>query len=340
VTVTPFAPARATAGGHRQTLLGYWYRRHLRWDVPADDLVVEAGDDVRLLARVSWQEGRRDARPALVIVHGLGGCDAAGYAVATGRLAFAQGWHVARMNMRGAGDAEAMCPRLYNAGLDGDLIAVLAALAAHTGTLAVVGFSLGANLALLALARGGDARPAGLAAVAAVSPPLDLAACAEALERPSNRLYQWYFVRNLKAAYRRRQRLRPDLYEVGRERGLRTIREYDDVITAHYGGYASAEEYYRASSGGPRLLAIDRPALVLAALDDPMVPGESVARWPLPASGLVQREMTPTGGHVGFAAPTSAPGHFWAGERALAFVTGALGRQSDGADRVLRAATG
>ena len=325
VAVAPFAPARATAGGHRQTLLGYWFRRHLRWEGPAEDLVVEAGEDVRLLARVTWQEGRRDARPVLVVVHGLGGCDAAGYAVATGRLALARGWHVARMNMRGAGDAEALCPRLYNAGLDGDLLAVLAALAPHAPALAVVGFSLGANLALLALARGGDRLPPGLAAVAAVSPPLDLAACADALERPANRLYQSYFVRNLKAAYRRRQRLRPDLYQPGRERGIRTIREYDDVITAPYGGYASAEEYYAASSAGPRLGALTRPALVLAALDDPMVPADSVARWPLPPSGLVQREMTSTGGHVGFAAPTSAPGHFWAAERALAFVTGALG---------------
>ena len=323
MSFAPFAPARATAGGHRQTLLGYWFRRHLRWEGPAEDLVVEAGDDVRLLARVTWQEGRRDARPALVVVHGLGGCDAAGYAVATGRLALECGWHVARMNMRGAGDAEALCPRLYNAGLDGDLLAVLAAMAVHTPVLAVVGFSLGANLALLALARGGDRLPPGLAAVAAVSPPLDLAACADALERPANRLYQSYFVRNLKAAYRRRQRRRPDLYERGRERGIRTIREYDDVITAPYGGYASAEEYYTASSAGPRLGALTRPALVLAALDDPMVPGDSVARWPLPPSGLVQREMTSSGGHVGFVAPTAAPGRFWAAERVLAFVAGA-----------------
>jgi predicted alpha/beta-fold hydrolase len=320
VKFAPFAPARATAGGHRQTLLGYWYRRHLRWEGPAEDLVVEAGEDVRLLARVTWHEGRRDSRPALVVVHGLGGCDAAGYAVATGRLALERGWHVARMNMRGAGDAEALCPRLYNAGLDGDLLAVLAALASHTPTLAVIGFSLGANLALLALARGGDRLPDGLAAVAAVSPPLDLAACADALERPANRLYQSYFVRNLKAAYRRRQRLRPDLYERGRERGIRSIREYDDVITAPYGGYTSAEAYYAASSAGPRLGALTRPALVLAALDDPMVPGDSVARWPLPPSGLVQREMTVSGGHVGFVAPTCAPGRFWAAERALAFV--------------------
>jgi predicted alpha/beta-fold hydrolase len=321
VTVTPFSPAPLTAGGHRQTLLGFWRRRNLRWDAPAEDLVVDGGDDIRLLARVTWQGGRREKHPALVIVHGLGCCDSAGYAVATGRLAFAQGWHVARMNMRGAGDAEALCARLYNAGLDGDLLAVLGALAPQATGLAVVGFSLGANLALLALARGGTRLPSTMSAVAAVSPPLDLAACADALERAPNRLYQAYFMRNLKAAYRRRQRRRPDLYEAGRERGLRTIREYDDVITAPYGGFSGAAEYYAASSAGPLLSALTRPALILAAEDDPMVPGESVARWPLPASGLVLREMTRTGGHVGFVAPTTAPGRFWAAERVMAFVS-------------------
>ena len=95
----------------------------------------------------------------------------------------------------------------------------------------------------------------------------------------------------------------------------------------------SADEYYGASSAGPRLGALTRPALVLAALDDPMVPADSVARWPLPASGLVQREMTSSGGHVGFVAPTSAPGRFWAAERVLAFVTGALSPQADGFER-------
>ncbi len=340
MTFAPFAPSFLVSGGHRQTLLGFWRRRKLRWDLAAEDLVVEAGEDVRILARVTWQDGPREAHPALVVVHGLGGCDTASYVLATALLAFERGWHVARMNMRGAGDAEELCPRLYNAGLDGDLLAVLAALARHTGTLAVVGFSLGANLALLALARGGDRLPAGLVGVAAVSPPLDLAACAQALERPANRFYQSYFMRNLLVAYQRRQRRRPDLYEAGRERGLRTVREYDEAITAPYGGYASADEYYARSSAGPLMAGLTRPALILAAEDDPMVPGDSVARWPLPASGLVEREMTRTGGHVGFVAPTCAPGRFWAAERALAFATAALSRPSERADQVRRAAAG
>jgi predicted alpha/beta-fold hydrolase len=151
----------------------------------------------------------------------------------------------------------------------------------------------------------------------AVSPPLDLAACADALARPANRLYQLYFMRGLRDGYRLRQRLRPDLYQAGRERGCSSVREFDDRITAPYGGFGGAAEYYARSSAGPLLTRIRHPALVLAALDDPMIPAEAVARWP---TGTVVREMHPTGGHTGFVAPTAAPGRFWAAERALAFL--------------------
>ena len=64
----------------------------------------------------------------------------------------------------------------------------------------------------------------------------------------------------LAEAYRRRHAARPDLFSPGRELGLRTVREYDDRITAPFGGYESAAQYYERSSAGPWLAAIDRPA--------------------------------------------------------------------------------
>ena len=110
-------------GGHLQTLLGYWARRHLRWTLPAEDLVVDLDGGVRLLLRASWQQAR-EARPTLVLVHGLGGDDRSTYSVATGSVAWGLGWNVVRMNMRGAGESEAVCARLYHAGVDTDLVAV------------------------------------------------------------------------------------------------------------------------------------------------------------------------------------------------------------------------
>jgi hypothetical protein len=280
--------------------------------------VVEAGQGVRLLLRATWQPGPRDARRTLLIVHGLGGSDASPYVVATGRLAFARGWHVVRMNMRGSGDGEAICPLLYNAGLDTDLLASLSALGSLVPRVSVAAFSLGANLALLMLGRRRDQLPAVLGATAAVSPPLDLSTCADALEGPGNGLYEAHFVQRLAEGYRRRHRARPDLFAEGRESGLRTVREFDDRITAPFGGYESAAQYYERSSAGPWLTAIDRPTLVLAAADDPMIPAASVARWPV--SPPVRREIAATGGHVGFVGPSRAPGWFWAADRALAFL--------------------
>jgi predicted alpha/beta-fold hydrolase len=253
-----------------------------------------------------------------MLVHGLGGSDTSSYLLSTGRLAHARGYHVIRVNMRGSGDGEALCPLLYNAGLDTDLLAATSALSQLVPRIAIVAFSLGGNMTLLMLGRRRELLPEALAAAVAISPPLDLAACCAALERPGNGVFQRYFVSKLGDAYRRRHAARPDLFAAGRELGLRTVREFDERITAPFGGYESAAQYYERSSAGPWLQAIDRRVLVLAAEDDPMIPAATITRWA--ASPTVTREVLPTGGHVGFVARSQAPGWFWAPQRALAFL--------------------
>jgi predicted alpha/beta-fold hydrolase len=289
----------------------------------AEDRIVEAAPDVRLLVRANWHAARAQ-RPTLVIVHGLGGSSESSYGRSLARLAFAAGWNTARMNLRGAGSGRALCARSYNAGLDSDVVTVLRAVAELTPRVALCGFSLGANLVALALGRREGELPDGLLGAAAVSPPLDLSACADALDAPRNRLYREHYLLQLRADYRERQRQRPDLYQQDRERGTRTIREFDDRITAPYGGYADAADYYARSSAGPHLASVRRPLLLLSADDDPMIPLPSVSRWPLPAGGAVLRQVTRSGGHVGFFARSRAPGRFWAADRVLEFLDGPL----------------
>jgi hypothetical protein len=127
-----------------------------------------------------------------------------------------------------------------------------------------------------------------------------------------------YFLHKLKRSYRLRQRLLPERYALGLEQDRRSIREYDDAIIAPYGGYEGADDYYARSSAGPVLTLIGKPTLILAAGDDPMIPADSVTRWPL--AQTVRLEMPPNGGHTGFVGKTTAPGKFWAAERALAFI--------------------
>jgi uncharacterized protein len=316
----PFRPYPLTSGGHRQTLLGDWIRKYLGWSPPAEDVIVDVNHEVRLLTRVSWQPGSREARPALILIHGMGGSSERGYLFSTGLMAWKYGWHVVRMNMRGCGRGSEVYPGLYHSGLDTDLIAVLQVIHRWTPRLAVCGFSLGGNLTLLALGRCAGKIPSGLFAGAAVSPAMDLEACAQAIELPSNRHYQIFFCNDLCENYRHLQRLNAQRYEYDRQRNVRTIREFDELITAYYGGFSDAGDYYRQSSAGPYLGSISTPTLILSAADDPFIPVEIFSRFPLPAKGSVRIEITETGGHMGFLGRTKAPCHFWAAERVVSFL--------------------
>jgi uncharacterized protein len=315
-----FNPPWFARGGHVQTILGLFYRRNLRWTLPADDLIVESEEGVKILCRATWQPGERAASPALILLHGMGGSDGSTHLLSTGIHAFAAGWHVVRMNMRGAGDSFEICPRLYHAGLEADLVAVARRVAGETPRIALMGASLGGNHVLLAAGRSRAALPPEVVAAVAISAPVDLLSSSDALHQPGNRPYVSSFVGSLKASYARIQARNPGLYEAGREAGVRTVREFDERITAPYAGFLSAADYYTRSSSGPWLRDILRPTLILFAEDDPMIPASSVRRFDLPASGVVTREILPTGGHLGFTGATDAPGRYWAAERALRFL--------------------
>jgi predicted alpha/beta-fold hydrolase len=237
--------------------------------------------------------------------------------ISTGVHAYRAGYHVIRMNMRGCGDSLALCPRLYNAGLTPDLLGVSAWLAERVERFVVAGFSLGAGLTLLTLARERERLPEACAGAVAVCPPLDMSRSADALEQRRNWIYQNRFTRALCRAYRSRQRLAPDRYQRGRERGITTLREFDDVITARYGGYRDAEDYYRCVSSGPWLVDIDRPTLVLGTDNDPFTPYDTQAHWA--HSSDVRVEIVAGAGHVGFVGASSAPRCFWAADRVLEF---------------------
>jgi predicted alpha/beta-fold hydrolase len=319
--VNGFRPSRLARGGHVQTILGFLHRRNLAWPHPVEDLVVESEAGIRILARATWQPGERAQSPALILLHGMGGADDSGYMLSMGEHAWRSGYHVIRANMRGAGASFELCPRLYNAGLEVDLIAVARAVAKDVPRMALFGASLGANHVLLAMGRSRETLPAEVRAAVAVSPPVDLLGSSDALESWTNRVYASRFVTDLCRSYVRIQARSGGLYEARREQGVRTVREFDEKITAPYAGFSSAEDYYTRSSSGPWLRAIDRPTLIVSAEDDPMIPPESVRQFDLPPSGAVTLEIHPTGGHLGFVARSEAPGRFWAAERALEFLS-------------------
>ena len=312
-----FVPRRFLRNGHLQTLAGNFLpRRHT--ELPAAEervLEVEAASGVaglpasRVLCQCHWQPlPDRRSRATLILLHGLEGSSASQYVVGNAARAWAAGCNVVRMNMRNCGGTESMSPTLYHSGLSDDVRIVMETLVEEYGlqAVALVGYSMGGNLVLkLAGELNGNA-PGYLKAVVGVSPAMDLAASADALHEPWNRVYEWKFLRGLLKRYKRKTELFPQIYKAASAGGVRTLREFDHRITAVYSGFTGADDYYARSSSSRLAGKIAVPTLILHAQDDPFVRMLQPTRARLLANPHVTLVETQHGGHCAFLGPAAA----------------------------------
>jgi predicted alpha/beta-fold hydrolase len=278
-----------------------------------EERLFEVEPGVRLLARCRWQEDRIST-PTLILVHGLGGSDASPYVMGTAELAYAVGMNVVRLNQRNCGNTEHLTPTLYHSGLSGDLRGVVAELLQRDrlSEVLVCGFSMGGNLALKMAGELGEERWPGLLGMCAISPPVDLSETAKHIERLSNRLYQWRFVKGLKRMMVRKKELYPELYDLQNLEQIHTVRQFDELYTAPHGHFSGVEDYYARSSALPLLSKIRVPTLILHARDDPLVPLAPSLRSEASENPNVLVVTPYRGGHVGFVSGQGKLGRFWA----------------------------
>lgn len=263
---------------------------------------------------------RRDL-PVVVIVHGLEGSCESGYVVGIADKAWARGFHAVRLNQRNCGGSERLTPTLYNSGLSGDYRAVLMELAEEGfEQIFFVGYSMGGNLVTKMAGELGAGAPPQLKGVAVVCPALDLAACADALEKRENFIYQRHFVRGLMTRYLHKAELFPERYRKNGFGPIRTVREFDDEITAPCFGFRDAAEYYEAASAKRVVADVAVPLLVVTAQDDPFVPYELFARAGVEKNPCVRFVAPERGGHCGFISRFAGAERFWAEERIVEFV--------------------
>jgi hypothetical protein len=253
------------------------------------------------------------AKGVLLLVHGLEGSSEAGYMRSAARAAREAGFTAHRMNIRGCGGTEGLCNTLYHAGLTTDIRFVARRLFEECGMpVFLAGFSLGANMVLKLAGELGETARGWIAGVVAVSAPLDLLACAMALNAPKNWLYQDRFVRNMIARLRLRHKLMPDLFPLEGIESIRSVYEFDDRVTAPFFGFGNAEGYYGTQSSGLFLDRIRVPTLLIHAKDDPMIPFEVYRKPVLRENPHIELMAADHGGHVGFLAKRSP--RFWVDE--------------------------
>jgi len=218
------------------------------------------------------------------------------------RHGLAAGMNVVLMNQRNCGGMDSCAPTLYNSSLSADVAAVARHLIEHDkiSRFVLVGFSMGGNLTLKLAGEWGNAGPAQFRAVAAVCPAMDLAASADALHEPANRLYEYYFLWQLFRRVRMKAKFFPDFIDLSRLHGVSTLRLFDDRITAHYCGFTGADDYYARAGASNVLDRIAVPALIVHAANDPFIRVVPETRKKIEANPHITYIETEDGGHCAF----------------------------------------
>lgn len=311
-------PRRGEWGGHAQTI---WpalfskrfrggkpsYRRN-RWSTPDADFI-----DVDWLDPLTLT----DTTPLLVMFHGLEGGSSSHYAQAFADHARSHGWRFAVPHFRGCSGEPNLTPRAYHSGDFEEVGWMLDQLrTAHRGPILAVGVSLGGNALLRWAQEAGTTAQQRIAAMAAVSAPLDLAASGDAIGKGFNRIsYNRMFLRSMKPKALLKLQQYPGLFDRDRLIAATSLVEFDHVFTGPLHGFKGAADYYEKCSAKPHLHHIRIPCLVLNARNDPFVPAHA-----LPRPGQVGEHVTlwqpEDGGHVGFPDGTF-PGHVMALPRGL-----------------------
>lgn len=296
---------------HLATIAGNYWHRHLdERGFPVKSKLYETEPGVQILVQSQRPPGEPLAE--LILVHGLEGSGDAGYARSLAQAALEAGYAAHRYNMRSCGGTEHLSgTTLYHSGQTGDLLAVLHELKRQV-PIFLIGFSLGGNVALKLAGEQGEAAKELIAGVAAVSTPIDLAACVKRLHRPSNVLYSRRFLTRLKQRIRLKDKLSPGLFPLDGLDHVKTIYDFDDRFTAPAFGFGTADNYYATQSSNQFLDRIRVPALLVQAKDDPLIPFEVYQNASFSHNSYLQLLAVEHGGHLGFLAKTKP--RFWLDE--------------------------
>jgi hypothetical protein len=287
----------------------------------AEERLFQVTDDTQVLAHCHWQR-ERARHPVLIALHGLEGSTSAHYMRGIADKGYRAGFSVLLLNQRNCGGTEHLGPGLYHSGLTHDADHVIREIARddNISRIVVAGYSLGGNIALKLAGDYESAPPPVLRGVCAVSPVMELSRCVHALERRQNLIYQWNFVRGLRARMRRKEQCRPGRFDLSDLPGIRTVREFDDRYTAPSFGFNGAEDYYHRASAMRVVDRIRVPALIITSEDDPFVPSDPLRDPAVTRNPRIEAIITRHGGHCAFLAePTGDSDGYWAEEQIIEF---------------------
>ena len=103
----------------------------------------------------------------------------------------------------------------------------------------------------------------------------------------------------------------PGRYDLSRLRDLKSLRDFDDKVTAFYCGFDGASDYYARSAAANVVHNISVPAYILSAANDPFIRILPETRRKIDANPHITFVETKDGGHCSFVGERNGyDGHF------------------------------
>jgi len=296
-SISQFKPAWWLSNAHFQTLGAKLFRRKDTFVTKNETLELPDGDFVDL----AWTEvpKKNNTRPIVVILHGLEGSKDSHYARGMLKAIKSRGWIAVLMHFRGCGGKPNRQASSYHSGDIRDITYFTKQLSLRYQQcdFSIVGFSLGGNVLTRYLAQVPN-NPYCSAAV--ICAPLDLASCSVRINQGFSKMYQKYLLQMLKDSTL--EKITSKVIHNIKEKQLssiKTIKDFDEKITAPLYGFLNADDYYEQSSGKRVMTNIKQPCLFIHAADDPFLHHESSLPQQLLPDNLVF-EVSKHGGHIGF----------------------------------------
>jgi predicted alpha/beta-fold hydrolase len=313
-----FKPPLVQRNGHLQTILPSLFRKveGVRYQRQR----IETPDNDFLDLDWSFVELSRFSEKLVVVSHGLEGSTNRHYVQGMVKYFNQNGWDALAWNYRSCSGELNLQPRFYHHADTPDLrLVVNHALSQQPyPQVVLVGFSMGGSLSLRYFAEEKElVAPAAKGAIA-ISAPLDLTSCAVELEKPLGMIYNLRFFNTLKKKVLAKADVQEmpgaELLKSGK---IKSLRKFDDHITAPLHGFADAADFYARAGAGAVIEELHQHALLLNALNDPFL-GETCYPVNLAKKHpYLHYEQTDEGGHVGYAQRGS--GVTYAEHRALQF---------------------
>lgn len=258
----------------------------------------------------------------VIAMHGLEGSSFSKYIIAVINYLNTHKIDCVALNFRGCSGEDNKNLYSYNSGKTDDVDLVIKHILEHYTykNIVLLGYSMGGNITLKYLGET-SAIANEIKGAIAVSVPCDLKGSSYTLAKWHNSIYMNRFLKTLKEKTVLKIKNFPNnKIDIEAVLNAKSFEDFDNAVTAPLFGYKNAEDYWEKCSSKQFIPSINKPTLLINALDDSFL---SESCYPINESknhSYFDLELPKYGGHVGFNTSFFRKDLLWSENRILEYI--------------------